>query len=191
MRYCALALVLALLSTAGHARAPVFGWVEHATIEPWGVQVKAKLDTGALTSSMHAEDIRLFERENQEWVSFRARLLDQRSGEQVEKEFELPLYRDVQVRGAGGSDSRPVVLMKLCVGDTVYEEQFSLRDRSNMIYPVLLGRRALQHMGPIDVTQTFVHALGCDADSPVKAYVSTQDDADIDAEPDDENGTDR
>lgn len=191
MRYCSLALMLALLAPTSHADAPVFGWVEHASIEPWGAQVKAKLDTGALTSSLHAEDVRLFERAGEEWVRFNIGLRDQRSGQHAVKEFELPLYRDVKVRGAGGSDSRPVVLMKLCVGDTVYEEQFSLRDRSNMIYPVLLGRRALQHMGPIDVTRTFVHKLGCDEHSPLKAYTATHDDTDIDAEPDDDVGAER
>lgn len=188
MRSCMLVLLLTLLTTMGHAGTPVFGWVEDATIEPWGVQVKAKLDTGALTSSMHAQDIRLLQRDGQDWVAFSVRLRDQRSGEMVEKKFELPLYRDVEVRGAGGADSRPVVLMKVCVGDVIYEEQFSLRDRSNMIYPVLLGRRALQHMGPVDVTRTFVQALGCHAGSRVKAYVSAQDDVDVDAEPDDPNG---
>jgi len=71
------------------------------------------------------------------------------------------------VRGAGGRDERPVVLMKVCMGDTVYEEQFSLRDREEMNYPLLLGRRTISHLGLLDVRETFLQRPECDEDSPL------------------------
>ncbi|MDX5432969.1 MAG: RimK/LysX family protein, partial [Halomonas sp.] len=88
----------------------VFGWVEKSTLEPWGVEVKAKLDSGALTSSLDARDIEIFDNEGEEWVRFRLELVDEASGEAFEERMELPLYRDIRVRGAGGRDERPVVL---------------------------------------------------------------------------------
>lgn len=145
----------------------VFGWVENATLQPWGITVKAKLDSGALTSSLDARDIELFEQDDEEWVRFRLKLEDQESGEVFSDEIERPLYREQTVRGAGGSDERPVVLMELCMGDTIYEEQFSLRDREEMLYPLLLGRRTISHLGLLDVRNTFLQEPGCDEDSEV------------------------
>ncbi|MCO6441557.1 MAG: ATP-dependent zinc protease [Nitrococcus mobilis] len=53
------------------------------------------------------------------------------------------------VQGAGGEDHRRVVLIwKLCLGDTIYEEQFSLEDRDEMNYPILLGRRTILKSRP-------------------------------------------
>src|SRR5690554_3726874 len=172
-----LALAAGLL--AGMAQAgdddKVFGWVERATIEPWGVAVKAKLDSGALTSSLDAREIETFERNGEEWVSFRLKLEDTASGEAFEEQLELPLYRDVRVRGAGGRDERPVVLMKFCMGDTIYEEQFSLRDREEMLYPLLLGRRAIGHLGLLDVNNTYLAAPECHEDAELVPYESEDD----------------
>ncbi|MDR9438865.1 MAG: ATP-dependent zinc protease [Halomonas sp.] len=173
-------LAALLLSAASLAIADdeerVFGWVEKATLEPWGVEVKAKLDSGALTSSLDARDIEVFDRQGEEWVRFRLRLEDEASGETFSERMELPLYRDLRVRGAGGRDERPVVLMKVCLGDTVYEEQFSLRDREEMNYPLLLGRRSIGHLGLLDVRETFLSEPDCDEDFPFVAHDPDEDD---------------
>ncbi|MGO2240860.1 MAG: retropepsin-like aspartic peptidase RloA3 [Halomonas sp.] len=145
----------------------VFGWVENATLQPWDITVKAKLDSGALTSSLDARDIEMFEQDNEEWVRFRLKLENQDSGEVFSDEIERPLYREQTVRGAGGSDDRPVILMEVCMGDTIYEEQFSLRDREEMIYPMLLGRSTISHLGLLDVRNSFLQEPGCDENSQV------------------------
>ncbi|MGE6606307.1 ATP-dependent zinc protease [Halomonas sp. NPDC076908] len=154
-------------STALAEEDQVFGWVENATLQPWGITVKAKLDSGALTSSLDARDIELFEQDDEEWVRFRLKLEDQESGEVFSDEIERPLHREQTVRGAGGRDERPVVLMELCMGDTIYEEQFSLRDREEMLYPLLLGRRTISHLGLLDVRNTFLQEPGCDENADV------------------------
>jgi hypothetical protein len=154
----------------------VFGWVEKATLEPWNVEVKAKLDSGALTSSLDARDIERFEKEGEEWVRFRLKLEDVGSGEEFSEQMELPLYRSIRLRGAGGTDRRPVVLMNVCMGDTVYEEQFSLRNREEMFYPLLLGRRSIGHLGLLDVRDTFRTEPNCDDDSPFVPHKPQEDD---------------
>ncbi|MBL7251126.1 ATP-dependent zinc protease family protein [Alloalcanivorax marinus] len=159
----------------------VFGWVENATLEPMGARVKAKLDTGALTSSLHAVNVERFEKDGEEWVRFKVKVEDQKDKEVVSETFERPVYRDLTVRGAGGRDDRPVVLMKICFGDTVYEEQFGLNNRSDMIYPVLIGRRTIQHLGVVDVTSTFLHEPDCDENSPVRKFDKDNTDEDIGA----------
>ncbi len=159
----------ALLTSASlYADDKVFGWVENAFVELWGIAVKAKLDSGALPSSLETRDIELFEKEGEEWVRFRLKLEDQASGKVFSDEIERPLYRELTVRGAGGRDERPVVLMDICMGDTIYEEQFSLRDREEMTYPLLLGRRSISHLGLLDVRSTFLQNPECGEDA---AYV--------------------
>lgn len=161
--------VAGCLLSAGSAVAgdapEAFGWVQKAEIKPWDIKVKAKLDSGALTSSIDARDIERFEKDDEDWVRFRFELEDEDSGDTVTEEVERPLYRILTVRGAGGRDERPVVLLNLCVGDTVYEEQFSLRNRDEMFYPVLLGRRTIGHLGHLDVDKTFTHDAECGEDA--------------------------
>ncbi|MGO3057642.1 retropepsin-like aspartic peptidase RloA3 [Halomonas sp. AOP43-A1-21] len=160
-------LASALTASAVASDEQVFGWVENATIEPWGIMVKAKLDSGALTSSLDARDIEMFEKDGEDWVRFRLKLEDQDSGEEFSDRLERPLYREQSVRGAGGRDERPVVLMNVCMGDTIYEEQFSLRDREEMLYPLLLGRRTISHLGLLDVRSTFQQEPACGEDATV------------------------
>ncbi|RCV87664.1 ATP-dependent zinc protease [Halomonas montanilacus] len=173
------------LAPAAMAEQAVYGWVEKATLEPWGVEVKAKLDSGALTSSLDARDIERFEKEGEEWVRFRLELVDEANGETFSETLERPLHRDIRVRGAGGRDERLVVLMKVCMGNTVYEEQVGLRNREEMHYPLLLGRRTIGHLGLLDVTRTFLNAPGCDEDAEVKRYEN--DDAGSDEDDDEED----
>lgn len=187
MRLAALlTIALVLPAVAGIASARdvtehtrIFGWVEEAEIEPWGVEIKAKLDSGALTSSLHATDIERFDKDGDEWVRFTVSVEDADDGEQVTRTYERPLYRNVRIRGAGGTERRPVVLMKLCMGQRVYEEQFSLENRSDMLYPLLIGRRTIQHLGLLNVTATFLHEPACSDDSPMSEEEGRKDDEDI------------
>lgn len=172
------AIVTALASSQAVASDDnVFGWVEKATLQPWGTEVKAKLDSGALTSSLDARDIEMFEKDDEDWVRFRLKLEDEESGEVFSDEIERPLYRELRVRGAGGTDERPVVLLNICMGDTVYEEQFGLRNREDMNYPLLLGRRTISHLGLLDVRETFMQEPDCGDDADVVAHDSDEDDA--------------
>ncbi len=71
----------------------VFGWVEKSTLVPWGVELKTKLDSGALTSSLHATDVESFEKDGDDWVRFTVNVEDQHTGKKVEKnlrEASLP-----------------------------------------------------------------------------------------------------
>ena len=137
----------------------IVGWIEKGRILPAQTAVKVKVDSGALTSSMHAVNIERFKRDGKRWVRYDVDVKDADTGEQVTMNFERPVFRQITVRGAGGEDYRPVVKMRMCIGNRIYEEQFSLRDRSDMTYPVLLGRRTIEHIGLIDVSATFLLPL--------------------------------
>lgn len=139
----------------------IVGWVEKGLILPEQTAVKVKVDSGALTSSMHAINLERFRRDGKRWVRYDVEVKDADTGEMTTLHFERPVYRQITVRGAGGEDYRPVVKMRMCIGNRIYEEQFSLRDRSDMTYPVLLGRRTIEHIGLIDVSSTFLLPLEC------------------------------
>jgi len=142
---------------------PIHGWIEEAKIYPEGVPVKAKLDTGALTSSMDAKDIEYFKKDGQKWVRFKVVVKSSDTGDETVQEFARAVLRNVKVRGAGGEDHRPVVSMKVCLGTQLLDEEFSLRDRKDMLYPVLIGRKTLEHLGPVDVRRTFTQKPSCKA----------------------------
>lgn len=167
-RACTRSILPMLLAALPTAASPVladakesFGWVEEGLILPEETRVKFKLDTGALTSSMHAEKIDRFEKSGDDWVRFTVELEDIDSDEKVETRLERKVVRTIKVRGAGGAEERPVVLMKVCLGKRIYEEQFSLNDRDKMNYPVLIGRRMLEDVGLVDSSKTFTTKPNC------------------------------
>lgn len=133
------------------------GWLEWVVLEPWGLKLKAKLDTGAKTSSLHAVDIEYFRRAGEEWVRFKT-FDPRRPSEPVT--IERPLLRDVRIKRHGAAyQKRPVVALDLCLGDKLVSAEFSLIDRKRFNYPVLLGRSLLkQERILIDPTTTY--ALG-------------------------------
>jgi hypothetical protein len=167
------ASVLALLSlliatpamSANQPAAKSFGWIEEGLLLPENVSLKIKLDTGALTSSMDASDIKSFEKDGEKWVKFNVEAKDSNSGEPVSIPFERKVERNIKVRGAGGADHRPVVRLKMCIGTKIYDEEFSLNNRGKMLYPVLIGRRTLEHLGTVDVARTFTIEPKCKASS--------------------------
>ncbi|UBR46476.1 ATP-dependent zinc protease [Aeromonas veronii] len=154
-------LMLALCGSVLAKTPTSYGWIEKGLILPTGVAVKMKLDTGALTSSLDARSITRFKRDSKPWVRFMLVVTDADSGKLVKQQFERRVERSVTVRGAGGMEQRPTVTMAICLGDRVYEEWFTLRDRSKMIYPVLLGRRLLAELGPVDSSRTFTVQPDC------------------------------
>jgi hypothetical protein len=142
------------------------------------------MDTGALSSSLHATDVEYFQRKGAKWVRFKVEIEDQRGKKKEEKKIHLtlerPIYRFVKIISSNGiSNRRPSVLMKLCLGDEIYEEQFTLNDRSELTYPILLGRRSIEHLGLIDVTRTYTTRPHCSADAPVHTIENRKLDEDI------------
>lgn len=169
-------LLLVVSGIVSAEQRQVFGWIEKVVILPWGIEVKAKLDSGALTSSLDARDIEIFHKEGEQWVRFRLKLEDLGSGERFTETIERQVQRNLILRGAGGQSRRPSVLMKLCIGDRIYEEEFSIRNRKKMNYPVLLGRRTIQHLGLLDVKRAFLTAPSCSEDSALVLHQPSEED---------------
>ncbi|GAB6068368.1 hypothetical protein JCM13664_16870 [Methylothermus subterraneus] len=131
------------------------GWLEWVVLEPFGLKLKGKLDTGAKTSSLHAVDIEYFERDGKAWVRFKT-FDPRRKAEPVT--IERPLIRDVRIkRHTAAYQQRPVVALDVCLDDRLVRAEFSLIDRGRFNYPVLLGRSLLkQERILVDPAATYV-----------------------------------
>lgn len=139
----------------------IFGWVEWVKLLDGELRLKAKLDTGAATSSLDATNIERFRKDGKRWIRFT--VSDPDSGDQIE--LEKPLERNVRiVRHDGNHQRRPVIKMGVCIGDRIREVEVNLIDRSNFIYPMLLGRSALEGFALIDSGQTFQNRPRCQFD---------------------------
>jgi hypothetical protein len=124
-----------------------------------GTYLRARVDSGANTSSLSATDITRFERDGEDWVRFKLGLneddvvVDSVRGEWIER----PVERRVRVMQAAGSTSRPVVSLLMTLGPIRETVEFTLNDRTHLNYPVLLGRRFLMDIALIDVAEDYIH----------------------------------
>jgi len=148
------------------------GYVEWVVMHDTNLRLKARLDTGAKTSSLHAVNIQPFERDGEEWVIFQIPLGDHEDqpteGElehdEVIIELERPVERTVLIkRKSAPSQKRYVVVLDFCIAGTFHSTQFSLTDRGKFSYPALLGRRFMREDNVlIDSANTFLAQRECE-----------------------------
>ena len=130
----------------------VVGELERVWIEPPGSFLIARVDTGANSSSLHAENQVEFERDGDDWVRFELIL----NGEIAV--LERPVTRHVRVYQQADREGtrRPVVAMRIRLGDVQETFEFTLADRSHLDQQMMLGRNFLANMALVDVGKQFV-----------------------------------
>jgi hypothetical protein len=135
----------------------VYGWREYVVVTDGKLEerMKAKLDTGALTSSIHAEEKELFERDGKKWVRF---VVTDPSDKDAKKlRIEAPLVRIAMIKEPGGeSEAREVVRLGFVIGDRKLKADFTLNNRDNMLSPVLIGRRTIKELGWVDSSRAYL-----------------------------------
>lgn len=145
------ALLLGLLTVPCYGFAAgktVYGLNEYIELRDFDLVLAGKLDTGAMTASLSARDIKRFTRDGETWVRF-VLAVDGRDDEVIER----PLARISKIkRRAGDYDPgegktytpRPVIELQLCMGQTLRTIEVNLTDRSAFQYPLLIGSEALK-----------------------------------------------
>ncbi|MCP5143480.1 MAG: ATP-dependent zinc protease [Gammaproteobacteria bacterium] len=149
-------------------RRQILGWLESVRLMPWDERVRAKLDTGAKSNSIHAIDIERFERDGKEMVRFKLGF-SHGSDDNPTVSVERPLVREVAIKMRPGDaadegegvDERPAVKLSFCMAGRRYQEVFTLADRSNFNYSVLLGRDFLAEKILVDPGRTFTRKASC------------------------------
>ncbi|MEM9202704.1 MAG: RimK/LysX family protein [Actinomycetota bacterium] len=138
----------------------IVGWREWVVLEGLGspVPVKAKIDTGAATSALHASTLERLEVEGEPWVEFTLRP-HQRTSSQSQR-VRAPMIDERLVRSSSGkSELRPVIDTVIAIGDRRWAVQFTLTRRDAMGFRMLLGRRALRDRAIVDVSRSHVAGL--------------------------------
>lgn len=134
----------------------VAGWREWVTLPDAGVEwIKAKLDTGARSSSLHAFDVEELARDGEPWVRFSIRPW-QRSEEDTVT-HECPVHDRRVVRSSSGhSEERYVVLMDVRLLDRTVTAEVTLSSRDEMGFRMLVGREALRQGFLVDARRSYV-----------------------------------
>jgi hypothetical protein len=133
----------------------VYGWREWVLVGNLEMKLAAKLDTGALTSSIHAEEKELFERDGKKWVRFI--VTDPGEKNSPRTRIEAPLIRIAHIKEPGGkSVPREVVRLNFTIGERKLRADFTLNNRSNMLSPVLIGRTTIKELGWVDPSRAYL-----------------------------------
>ena len=134
------------------------GWKERLVIYPEKITIHAKIDTGADSSALDAEDIVEFKRDGRKWIRFTVK---NRFGEQVR--MERPLKRNTLIKQHDNdiSQSRPVISLGLCLAGAYMEEDVSLVNRSHFTTQMLIGRTFTAGTVIIDPAQTYISEPNC------------------------------
>lgn len=128
----------------------MLGWREWVGFPDLGIrQIKAKVDTGARTSCLHAFLVEPFDQDGVPWVRFNIHP-SQRNASKVLR-CEAPILEQRVVRDSGGHEElRYVIETVVSIGDSKHVVEVTLTDRDTMKFRVLLGRTAISGQYAVD-----------------------------------------
>ncbi len=136
----------------------IIGWREQVALPELGIlEVKAKIDTGARSSALHALDIETFQRDGKMMVRFKVHPYQRDSDRTVIAEAELLDQR--KVRNSGGQvQLRPVIRTPVEVGGKTFPIELTLTNRDVMGFRMLLGREAVRQRFLVDAGRSFLQS---------------------------------
>lgn len=126
------------------------GRVEHVTFPGTGIEnIPARIDTGARTSVIWASNIRV---SKDGWLSFN--MFDESSTYYKEHQFSTRVFSKLVVSSSMGTiQKRYKVKLPVIIKNRRINASFTLADRSQQVYPILIGRNVLRGKFVVDVKQ--------------------------------------
>lgn len=136
---------------------PHVGWREMVRLPAFGdAPIMAKVDTGAFTSALHATGIEHFTRDQSPWARF---VLDLGEGGGRGPTCEAPVVDRRAITSSNGvTEERCIIATQIVIGARTIDTQFSLADRSDMKFPILIGRTAIKGRFLVDSGQSFLQS---------------------------------
>jgi len=137
-------------------RLPLIGWREWVSLPELGVaRIKAKIDTGARTGSLHAFGLENFERDGQPWVRFA--IHPEQYNDATEIRVEHPVEEFRNVRSSNGQQSlRPLIVTQVNLGRYAWTTELTLADRDAMGFRMLLGRHSIRGQFLVDPSRSYL-----------------------------------
>jgi len=142
----------------------ILGWREWISLPDLGISgIKAKIDTGARSSSLHAIDIQTIAVDGEQWVEFKVQPLQHQTDAPLHCRAPIKDYR--QVTDSGGHRSmRYVIETTINIGSEQFTAEVTLADRSQMMFRMLLGRTAMKNRYTVDPGRSY-----CASQKPPRA----------------------
>ena len=134
----------------------ILGWREWVALPDLGItRIKAKVDTGARTSALHAFEVNLDESGDQKIVRFKIHP-KQRDLDTV-IECKAPLLDEREVRDSGGHEEmRYVIETRIAIGQSIHTAEVTLTNRDSMGFRMLIGRTTMNGHYLVDPGQSFL-----------------------------------
>lgn len=129
---------------------------EWCKLEELGIPaIKARVDSGAKTSSLQATKVKIFTKGLEEWVRFEVNPIQDNRSISILCQARLVGVRTVK-SSQGIAEERPVIKTQVGIGDQAFEIEVTLANRDTMEYRMLLGREALNERFLVDPSESFL-----------------------------------
>ncbi len=133
----------------------VIGWREWLGLPDLGIRwIKAKVDTGARSSSLHAYDLHEVERDGVRLVRFKVHPVQRDTRKVVDSEARVLEYRSVR-SSSGKASLRPVILTSVTLLGQSWQVELTLANRDEMGFRMLLGREAYRGRFLVDAGKSY------------------------------------
>lgn len=151
-----LSVVFFCFITTANAK-QVVGWVEMVKIAEEGIELKAKIDTGARHTSLHCNCIIERKENGDKYVLFN---IESDKGQIVK--VQKKVIRQAKIKRHDGEfQIRDVIKLEICLGNVKKEVEVNLIDRSGLNYSLLVGRSFLQNDFLVDPAEKFLRKPSC------------------------------
>lgn len=141
------------------------GWNEWCALPELGInKIKAKIDTGAKTSAIHAFDIETYHNKNKKFVKFNVHPFQRREDTAIYCQAEVIDERHI-MSSNGHIENRYVITTSILLGHQQWNIELTLSDRDPLRFRMLLGREALKGRVVIDPNRKLLQK------SPKKSFL--------------------
>ena len=134
----------------------IIGWREWIYLPDLGIKtIKAKIDTGARSSALHAYDLKIEKIGKKEFAKFKVHP-DQNDNKKFKRcSAEIIEYRKVKSSN-GQTELRPVIMSTVYLHNEAWETEITLTNRDQMGFRMLLGRASFKKRFLVDVSKSYL-----------------------------------